>query len=252
MKQKVNLKVKIPFKEKKSVSNDNVLIFERSRDDVKSNSNLKSQDTNLNVCTTPLELSFKSSLKNNSNIPLTKISIKKDLKVKNIKNKKKKFIKKGNLILLFFNKNKIPIIVLGPDWSFILLGTIFLIFSSFIYFIITYKSINFYIQIIGFILTLFQLIFYLLTSFLNPGIQLKKPKKEDKDSITCDYCGVIKTYSLKQKHCFYCDVCIIGYENHCTWTGKCIGYKNKIYFNVFLYLCFFNIFNLIVIILFLY
>ena len=250
MKQKVNIKKKIPFNKNKKINNEKIIILERSREDVKSSSNLNSKETDINGCNSPIELSFKSSLENNSTIQQSKNLIKNDLKNNN--NKKKKFIKKGNTILLFFNKNKIPRIVIGPDWSFILLGTTFFIFYSFIYFIITYKSINFYIQIIGFILTLFQLIFYLLTSLLNPGIQLKKPNKNDKDSITCIYCGVIKTYSLKQKHCFYCDVCIIGYDNHCSWIGKCIGYKNKIYFKIFLYLCFINIFNLIIIILVLY
>ena len=252
MKQKVNIKKKIPIKGNKKINNEKILIIERSREDVKSSSYLNSQETNLNGCTSPIELSFKSSFEKNSDIGQSKNLIKKDLKNKNLKIKKKKYIKKGNTILLFFNKNKIPRIVIGPDWFFLLLGIIFFIFYSFIYYIITYNNINFYIQIFGFILTLFQIIFYLLSSLLNPGIQLKKPNKNDKDSITCIYCGVIKTYSLKQKHCFYCDVCIIGYDNHCSWIGKCIGYKNKIYFKIFLYLCFINIFNLIIIILVLY
>ena len=90
MKQKVNIKKKIPIKGNKKINNEKILIIERSREDVKSSSYLNSQETNLNGCTSPIELSFKSSFEKNSDIGQSKNLIKKDLKNQNLKIKKKK------------------------------------------------------------------------------------------------------------------------------------------------------------------
>ena len=38
------------------------------------------------------------------------------------------------------------------------------------------------------------------------------------------------------KHCFMCEHCVIGFDHHCQWLMKCIGYKNHRLFIIFLYM----------------
>jgi predicted amidophosphoribosyltransferase len=32
-------------------------------------------------------------------------------------------------------------------------------------------------------------------------------------------------------HCSACDLCCEGFSHHCVWLGKCIGYRNRMYWN---------------------
>ncbi len=40
---------------------------------------------------------------------------------------------------------------------------------------------------------------------------------------------------LKIEHCEDCNVCILNYDHHCVWTGKCIGKYNYYAFYIFAY-----------------
>ena len=167
----------------------------------------------------------------------------------NIKNKEKPKLKKhGNLYLFCYNSNKTPKIVIGPDWIFFIIGFLFIIIYSFIITFILFYYSSIYSKIIGLILTILQILFYILSFLINPGVQLKKPKKDDLKTPKCIYCGVIKYIRIGQIHCEQCDACIIGYDHHCPWTGKCIGEGNKNYFRLFIIFTFLNFAYVMVII----
>ena len=36
------------------------------------------------------------------------------------------------------------------------------------------------------------------------------------------------------KHCKLCDSCCLGFDHHCMWLTRCIGYNTHRYFVVFL------------------
>ena len=171
-----------------------------------------------------------NSNKNNSFIKLTKDN---NIKKPNLK-------KHGNLYLFCYNSKKKPIIVIGPDWKFFILGFLLLLIYSFIISFITLYYSNIYSKIFGLIITILQSLFYILSFLINPGVQLKKPKKDDLKTSKCIYCGVIKFIRIGQVHCDECNACIIGYDHHCPWTGKCIGDGNKNYFRLFIFFTFFN------------
>ena len=37
---------------------------------------------------------------------------------------------------------------------------------------------------------------------------------------------------MNVSHCYYCDVCVINQDHHCTCLGKCIGKNNWILFYI--------------------
>jgi len=100
-------------------------------------------------------------------------------------------------------------------------------------------------QIFTILSSIIHLLSYLITAVLNPGIaysndsetqkiQHCKDEQESDDNPNkfCKTCLIMKDSSTH--HCEICDVCIRGYDHHCPWTGKCIGKRNMIFFNVFL------------------
>ncbi len=89
-------------------------------------------------------------------------------------------------------------------------------------------------------------IFWLLTSFTNPGF-IEKPKDIDflnllkivDPSDLCPDCYIVKT--PRSFHCSTCNICIERYDHHCPWLNNCVGLKNHNLFIIFL-ICF--VFNL--------
>ena len=89
-----------------------------------------------------------------------------------------------------------------------------------------------------------------ITSFLilfvaNPGIPGRNHFKEEyfknyKGKLSllqlCGKCNILMPKEYKCGHCGYCNICIIGYDHHCPWVGKCIGKYNFIIFYFFLIL----------------
>ena len=81
---------------------------------------------------------------------------------------------------------------------------------------------------------------YLLTVIINPGIPnrkyyynnyIKNFKIEDKSKYDiCEDCNIITPKELKVSHCYYCDVCVVNQDHHCTCLGKCIAKNNTIIF----------------------
>ena len=89
------------------------------------------------------------------------------------------------------------------------------------------------------------LISYLITVLINPGIPNRDfysnnyfKNNNDKPTsglIQCKKCNIIAPKSLEIRHCDICCVCVMKYDHHCPWTGKCIGKYNIIPFYVFLF-----------------
>jgi hypothetical protein len=77
---------------------------------------------------------------------------------------------------------------------------------------------------------------FLYTIIVNPGIPGRKYysrnyiqniKKEEKSKYTmCQLCNIITPKQLHAIHCYYCDVCVIDQDHHCTCFGKCVGKNN--------------------------
>ena len=73
----------------------------------------------------------------------------------------------------------------------------------------------------------------LLTACSDPGIVRVSPisaTDEIEDDLSnspyCETCSIYQSEKLDIKHCYECDVCIMGLDHHCPWMGKCIGKKN--------------------------
>ena len=142
--------------------------------------------------------------------------------------------------------NNDPIFAIGPDYLyFIVLFIINVSFDIFILFLIWNNS-YYIIKIIGLIMTIIQLLSYLITSIINPGLPKAKyqyyathsHKGNYKQCINCNLWINSKKYN---QHCEECDCCVEGYDHHCPWTSKCVGSKN-------IYLFFFMVGSIFVLI----
>ena len=100
------------------------------------------------------------------------------------------------------------------------------------------------------------LISYLMTILINPGIPTRKYfianfgpiNNKNTNLIKCSKCNIIVPKSFNITHCDDCQVCVMNYDHHCPWTGKCIGKYNLFPFYWFLislisyiFMCFFTL-----------
>ena len=90
---------------------------------------------------------------------------------------------------------------------------------------------------------IFHILFYIflfsftITFLNNPGIPERKyysKSKAQKNYLKCKKCNIIAPTELNLGHCIDCDICIKGYDHHCSWVGKCIGKGNIIFFYCFI------------------
>ncbi|EGR34814.1 hypothetical protein IMG5_001550 [Ichthyophthirius multifiliis] len=149
----------------------------------------------------------------------------------------------GKTCVIMHIKNE-PLFTLGPDFK-IFIGTwiSFLILGYYLTFKYSVKKGK-VIYILTFGINFLQIISYLLTALLNPGIAIiqtkQKINKKQKKHSFCDKCQIIKNQGIY--HCFECDICIQDYDHHCPWTGKCIGKGNMFFFKIFICCTFFYFF----------
>lgn len=85
---------------------------------------------------------------------------------------------------------------------------------------------------------------YLFTFLINPGIPsfkfysknfVVKDKEQLRRYQKCKKCNIIILKKYKVTHCDICDICVIGYDHHCPWSGKCIGKYNIWFFCLFIF-----------------
>ena len=80
----------------------------------------------------------------------------------------------------------------------------------------------------------------IMVFFINPGIPGRKYYQrnyEIQEGITyfvCKKCNIVVPDDLNTVHCDQCNICILNYDHHCNWVGKCIGKGNIIFFVGFL------------------
>ncbi|KAM9301703.1 palmitoyltransferase ZDHHC13 [Gastrophryne carolinensis] len=98
---------------------------------------------------------------------------------------------------------------------------------------------------IPFMLSIFLLLYYFYKTWrTDPGF-IKSSEEERKQTIIslaeagcldvrlfCTSCLVKKP--LRSMHCHACNSCVAKYDQHCIWTGQCIGVGNHRYFVLFL------------------
>ena len=118
-----------------------------------------------------------------------------------------------------------------------------IITTSFVYLLVALILFNpnfFYIKITETLAFILFLITYLMTVLINPGIPSRNyyngfcKSKNNSELNRCSKCNIIVPKTFKIRHCEICDVCVMNYDHHCPWTGKCIGRYNIIFFYFFL------------------
>lgn len=142
----------------------------------------------------------------------------------------------GNTIPIGIDEDGRERYLLGPHYYiFLLAWLISLVLIAFI--LKTLYPVSYKVPFGGSLISCAVYAFlYLKIGFSRPGIA-SSPRTpndvrgEDMDRY-CVPCKIVKDRSTK--HCFYCDVCIYGYDHHCPWVGKCIGRDNLSLFYSFL------------------
>ena len=137
----------------------------------------------------------------------------------------------------FCYKDNEPIFAIGPDiLYFILLFSLNICFNIFILYLI-WENSYLIIKIFGIIISTLQLLLYLITSIINPGLPKKKyeyyanhPHKGNYKK--CSQCNLWINIKKLPYHCYDCGCCVEGYDHHCPWTTKCVGRGNLYLFYI--------------------
>ena len=154
-----------------------------------------------------------------------------------INNNKNIVLNYGRYRIFSYNSKGDPLFLIGPDYSYfismLIMNLIFFIFFNYLLLTLTKLLVG----IIGVILNIIQLFFFIIASIKNPGL----PKKEIQNEVLlntepdkykrCKSCLFIVEKNKKYVHCNVCQICCEGYDHHCPWTSKCVGKGNIFYFN---------------------
>ena len=155
----------------------------------------------------------------------------------NNNNNKNIILNYGRYRIFSYNSKGDSLFLIGPDYSYfismLIMNLIFFIFFN--YLLLTFTKLI--VGIIGVILNIIQLFFFIIASIKNPGL----PKKEIQNEVLlntepdkykrCKSCLFIVEKNKKYVHCNVCQICCEGYDHHCPWTSKCVGKGNIFYFN---------------------
>ena len=102
------------------------------------------------------------------------------------------------------------------------------------------NEIFFYILVFVFGL---DLLCFLLAMLINPGYIEKEPNLEFMELLEtfeanslCPFCEIIRI--PKSRHCNICNKCVLRFDHHCPWIGKCVGKNNLCAFYTFLFMTF--------------
>ena len=150
--------------------------------------------------------------------------------------------RKGNMLMFLFNKEGVPLIVIGPNKNLAFTMMIIIDIFSFYYFFFLWNILFRFFIYIGIIIFLIQTTSYLITILIDPGIPSKDLWLENYKHLDeigtyriCNVCKIIMRNEDKTDHCEECNICIIGFDHHCPWTSKCVGANNKNIFYIFVF-----------------
>lgn len=161
----------------------------------------------------------------------------------NFTNKKPSLV--GKIKVLCY-KDVNPILSLGPDYLMSILLILVVIVVQIVQIIFTYSNISIILNIVGYAICFVFFVTFLITMLKNPGIPTRdfylsqqtenaiKNQEKEEDYLICYTCNVYVNKDIKIGHCLTCNVCILGYDHHCGWSGKCIGQGNLNFFYSFL------------------
>ena len=96
------------------------------------------------------------------------------------------------------------------------------------------------VRIIGALIALLGLYFYITTLICDPGIpkevkasyligtanQMSETSQDSEARRVCPRCPSGRQLNPGDFHCRLCDVCIEGFHHHCIFYSKCIGQGN--------------------------
>ncbi|KAF0709374.1 Aste57867_5964 [Aphanomyces stellatus] len=123
----------------------------------------------------------------------------------------------------------------GPHWPLMLITfTIFTAFALFTIFVVaTSPEASWTDALGGLFICSSSLVAYALVACTDPGVVPYTPVQATPFDTYCDYCASYRPTGTT--HCSECQVCILEYDHHCPWTGKCIGKHNLRYFYLWLF-----------------
>ena len=137
------------------------------------------------------------------------------------------FCKMGNLITFYFDKNNNfkPKFSIGPNWYMTMILNSMIIIISFVLYILIVRKLKFIFRI-AFIILSFLSLFGISRAALT-HVEINMNKQEDIfHNLYCDKCKKYYSRLDKVDHCDFCKVCVIKYDHHCVWVGKCVGKGN--------------------------
>ncbi|XP_054555323.1 palmitoyltransferase ZDHHC13 isoform X2 [Talpa occidentalis] len=153
------------------------------------------------------------------------------------------------LVALFFLTSSFPRFLFGYK-NFVYLPAAFLLSSIFWIFMMWFMVFlpnltgtpiyfTFILSIMGF------LYFFYKTWATDPGFTKSSEEERKTNIITLAETGCLdfKTFCtsclirkpLRSLHCHVCNSCVARYDQHCLWTGRCIGFGNHHYYIFFLF-----------------
>ena len=159
-----------------------------------------------------------------------------------------KATRKGNMLMMCYNSNGEPLIVIGPHWPFTICVMLFIDAIIFFYFHFLKNLLQNTIYKLGIVISFIQIFSYVIIFILNPGIPQKELwienyfKNRNSNSMNdisesyriCNICKIVRRNSDNTHHCDECNICIKGVDHHCSWISKCISVKNKKLYYLFL------------------
>ncbi|KAK3184374.1 hypothetical protein Dsin_031660 [Dipteronia sinensis] len=155
----------------------------------------------------------------------------------------------GNNVFFFHGR-----FVCGPDPRGLLLTTVSIILSSWIFAVYTGNGLSNQSRIIvtiSVILTVIVLVNLILVSANDPGIIPRNDQASVEEVGTSDgtrrkkitvngvelklkYCQICKIFRPPRScHCAVCDNCVEKFDHHCPWIGQCIALRNYRFYLAF-------------------
>lgn len=158
-------------------------------------------------------------------------------------------------------------IIGGPEWQKLVQTSATITIASIIFIADPaykhYRDRNWWwVILVGLLGYVISFTFLLLTAFTDPGI-LPRPDAETKKwrgmnrpkpassqmvnisgrMIELKWCPTCQIYRPpRASHCRTCDNCVEKWDHHCPWIGNCVGLRNYIFYNLFLWTLWFHCF----------